>query len=315
MPLRGAATSAARACAWVAAGLLLAGTVGCAGPGGRPAAPTATGAGAAPDPFTVAADRAAADWAPAESAALGPGVQTYTAHESGCTANFVFIDAAGEVYLGQAAHCGYLGAGEHPDGCHAATVPLGSPVDLRRDGSLLTDGTTIATGRLAYSSWATMREHAESDPNACAYNDFALIRVPRDRAHEVNPSVPHWGGPTGLDIDLARDGERVFGYGNSSIRGGDTALAPHTGNLAFGASDTGGWNHQVTAFLPAIPGDSGAPYLDARGYALGTLSTLTTAFPARNNLGDLSRELRYAQRHSGIAGLRLVLGTAPFSPD
>jgi hypothetical protein len=33
-----------------------------------------------------------------------------------------------------------------------------------------------------------------------------------------------------------------------------------------------------------------------------------------NSLRDLERELRYAQAHSGLSGLRLVPGTEPFTP-
>ncbi len=66
---------------------------------------------------------------------------------------------------------------------------------------------------------------------------------------------------------------------------------------------------------PGIPGDSGSGFLDADGRAVGTLSTVAIApLAGSNGLGDLQRELRYAQRHSGIPGLRLVRGTEPFSP-
>ena len=52
---------------------------------------------------------------------------------------------------------------------------------------------------------------------------------------------------------------------------------------------------------------------DDEGRAVGTLSTLGLApLPLSNNIGDLSRELAYAQAHSGIAGLELVPGTEPF---
>jgi hypothetical protein len=47
---------------------------------------------------------------------------------------------------------------------------------------------------------------------------------------------------------------------------------------------------------------------------MGTLSTLALApFAGSNGVSDLAHELRFAQRHSGIDGLRLVRGTAPFS--
>jgi hypothetical protein len=45
------------------------------------------------------------------------------------------------------------------------------------------------------------------------------------------------------------------------------------------------------------------------------LSTVALApLPASNGLGDLHREVRYAQKHSGITGLRLVAGTKRFTP-
>ena len=52
----------------------------------------------------------------------------------------------------------------------------------------------------------------------------------------------------------------------------------------------------------------------ADGKAVGTLSTLGLApLPLSNNIGDLAKELAFAQAHSGIAGLTLVNGTEPFS--
>ena len=51
------------------------------------------------------------------------------------------------------------------------------------------------------------------------------------------------------------------------------------------------------------------------GKAIGVLSTLGLApLPASNNIGDLAKELAFAQAHSGIAGLQLVNGTEPFNP-
>jgi hypothetical protein len=34
-----------------------------------------------------------------------------------------------------------------------------------------------------------------------------------------------------------------------------------------------------------------------------------------DNIGDIGHELAYAQAHSGIAGLKLVLGTEPFTAN
>lgn len=271
--------------------------------------PTAT---APSSPDTVAAADSGVSWAPATRATVHPGVQAYTGDRQ-CTTNFVFTDAQGRVYLGQAAHCGYTGTEKLPDGCAARTVPRGTLVELRTGGSLRTEGTTTATGTLAYDSWAAMQTTGEKDRNACAHNDFALILLPADVAGKVNPSLPRWGGPVDLGVDRVSAGDRTYGYGDSSLRGGVTALSPHIGTvLASTDPQTGGWAHTVTTVRPGVPGDSGAGYVDAQGRALGTLATLNLSLPPRNTLSDLSRELRYAQQHSGIPGLRLVLGTEPF---
>ncbi|KXP02971.1 hypothetical protein [Tsukamurella pseudospumae] len=316
-------TRAARALIAVAAAAALAATAGCGADAtdspaassaatGTSGAATSTGAAtSAGAAHTVAAAEAGVSWAPAAQATLHPGVQAYTG-DSQCTTNFVFTDAKGEVYLGQAAHCGYTGTDKLPNGCTAQTVPLGTAVDLRTGGSVRAEGTTKATGSLAYSSWRTMQEAGEKGADLCANNDFALIRLPKSAAGSVNPSLPTWGGPVGLGVDRVHAGERVFGYGDSSLRGGVNALSPHRGTLQSPEPDAGGWAHTVIAARPGVPGDSGAAYVDSEGYALGTLSTLSLGVPPRNSLSDLSRELRYAQEHSGIAGLRLVLGTEPF---
>ena len=66
---------------------------------------------------------------------------------------------------------------------------------------------------------------------------------------------------------------------------------------------------------PGIPGDSGSGFLSTDGKAIGVLSTLGLApLPASNNIGDLAKELAFAQANSGIGGLQLVNGTEPFNP-
>ena len=66
---------------------------------------------------------------------------------------------------------------------------------------------------------------------------------------------------------------------------------------------------------PGIPGDSGSGFFNASGQAFGVLSTVQLApLAGSNGVGDLGKELAYAQASSGIAGLNLVNGTEPFSP-
>ena len=263
-----------------------------------------------PLPAGTAAGERPARWAPAETARITPGVQMFT-RGAQCTGNFVFRDGAGRTYVGYAAHCAGRGEATDTNGCNTRSVPLGTSVRFARDATVATAGDTVGRGSLAYSSWRTMRARGESRGNVCAANDFALVRVRADDVRKVNPSVPFWGGPTGL-ADGAAAGTQVFSYGNSSLRPNEV-LSPKTGS-SLGRT-YGGWGYDVYTASPGIPGDSGSGFLDDQGRALGTLSTVAIApLPASNGLGNLARELDYAQAHSGIAGLHLVRGTAKFSP-
>jgi hypothetical protein len=265
--------------------------------------------------FTLAAPAGAADvaaWAPADTAEITPGVQMYT-EGAQCTANFVYTDGAGSTYVGYAAHCAGTGAATDTNGCDAASLPLGTRVTFARGGSLVSEGTAVGQGTLAYSSWLTMQQRGESDENACAYNDLALVKVDAADVAKVNPSIPFWGGPVGLNTDGTAAGDRVYSFGNSSLRGGVEQLSPKTG-ISVGTEGEG-WSHPVYTLTPGVPGDSGSAFLDAEGNALGTLSTLAIApLAGSNGVGDLNSELGYAQQHGGIAGLQLVPGTEPFSP-
>lgn len=243
-------------------------------------------------------------WAPAATAAIHPGVQTIT--EGGqCTANFVYTDGA-DVYIGQAAHCASLGGPTDLDGCTTPTQPVGTPVEIQG---------AEHPGTLAYSSWAAMQASPEQeDADTCSHNDFALVRIdPRDVA-KVNPSVPHWGGPVGLNSTGIPAGQRVFAYGNSSLRLGLTVLSPKTG-LSFG-TEADGWNHPVINILLDVPGDSGSGLMDASGRAAGVLSSVSVGVPTlvRNNYSDVANALEYMRTHGGPQA-SLVNGTEPFNPN
>jgi hypothetical protein len=255
---------------------------------------------------------AAPAWAPAGTAKIHPGTQMYT-QGAQCTGNFVFTDGSGAVYVGYAAHCAGTGGSTETNGCDSGSLPLGTKVDFVEGGSLAGDGTKVGSGTLAYSSWLTMQKNNEQDQNTCQYNDLALVKVDAADVGKVNPSIPFWGGPVGLNTGGTAQGETVYSYGNSSLRGGVEQLSPKQG--ASLGSDSGGWEQPVYTVSPGIPGDSGSAFLDADGNATGVLSTLQIApLVGANGVGDLSHELAYAQQNSGVAGLALVPGTEPFSP-
>jgi hypothetical protein len=240
---------------------------------------------------------AASAWAPASTAAVHPGVQVFTAGAQ-CTANFVFTNGA-DTYLGQAAHCSGTGSDTDTNGCTSASLPLNTPVDVtgaRHEGTL------------AYNSWLSMQASGTTDDETCQYNDLALIKLDPADVANTNPSIPHWGGPTGVGTAASLDD--IYSYGNSELRGGITELSPKRGKVV--QVSTGGWSYSLYTITPGIPGDSGSAFLNADGQALGILSTVALApLPLSNGVGDIGREIAYARAH-GFPDLTFVNGTEPF---
>ena len=176
---------------------------------------------------TTGTAEAAPSWAPADTAAIHPGTMMYT-DGAQCTANFVYTDSSGNVYVGYAAHCAGKGEATDTNGCDQDSVPLGTKVTFTNDGNLASEGTTVGTGTLVYSSWITENQIGTTDANTCAYNDLALVKVSAADVSKVNPSVPFWGGPTGIDTDGTKAGDRVWTYGNSSLRARCSRRCPRT---------------------------------------------------------------------------------------
>lgn len=251
--------------------------------------------------LTMLLPAAASAWAPAGTATVHPGVQTFTAGAQ-CTSNFVFEEGS-TVYLGQAAHCSGTGGQTETNGCTSGSLPLGTPVEVTG---------AEKPGTLAYNSWLAMQAAGEKDPDTCAYNDLALIRLDPADVGKVNSSVPGYGGPTGVGA-VGETGSTVFSYGNSELRGGVTELSPKQGTLI--QNEGGGWSHIVVTITPGIPGDSGSGFMNESGQAIGILSTLQLApLAGTNGVGDLGKELAYARAH-GFPELQLVPGTQPFNPS
>ena len=243
---------------------------------------------------------AANAWAPADSAAVHPGVQTFTAGAQ-CTANFVFSDGT-TTYIGQAAHCSGTGSSTETNGCDSGSLPVGTKVDVTGASQ---------QGTLVYNSWLTMQSGGETDANTCAYNDLALIKLEPGDVANTNPSIPFWGGPTGVNSAGTATGDTVLSYGNSELRGGVTELSPKQGKSL--GDDAGGWTHSVYTATPGIPGDSGSAFMDSTGKALGVLSTVQLApLAGSNGVGDVAKELAYANSTGGL-GVTLAQGTEAFT--
>jgi hypothetical protein len=246
--------------------------------------------------------KVATDWAPAETATIHPGVQVFT-EGAQCTSNFVFEEGT-VVYLGQAAHCSGTGGQTETDGCTSGSLPLGTPVEVTGASK---------PGVLAYNSWLSMQANGETNPDTCAYNDLALIRIDPADVGSVNPSVPGFGGPTGVG-SAGEPGSTVFTYGNSELRGGVEQLSPKEGLLL--QNEGNGWSHIVSTLTPGIPGDSGSGFYNEAGEAIGILSTLQLApLAGTNGVGDLAKELAYLRSKGGFPNAHLVPGTEPFKAN
>ena len=241
-------------------------------------------------------------WASADTATITPGVQLVT-DGAQCTGNFIFeqqTQQGREVFIGYAAHCAADGESTQTNGCEVGSLPIGTPVEI--------DGAT-RPGTLAYSSWGEMVRRDETNANACAYNDFALVRIDPADHGRVNPSVPTIGGPVGLG-GATTVGEQVYSYGNSSLRFGLEPLSPKTGTSLGTSGD--GWTHTVYTVTPGIPGDSGSGFLDSNGDAFGVTSTVALApLAGSNGISDLRKGLAYANAGAG-PDFRLAPGTEPF---
>ncbi len=250
------------------------------------------------------APSAASAWAPEDSAAIQPGNMTFT-DGAQCTSNFVFQDGAG-TYIGQAAHCSGTGGSTETNGCDSGSLPIGTQVEI--------DGAS-QPGTMVYNSWLEMQSDGETNEDACSYNDFALVRIDPADVASVNPSIPGFGGPTGVGPSDAMLGDTVYSYGNSSLRGGVTKLSPKEGRVV--SSDGNGWSRTVYTLTPGVPGDSGSAFLSGTGEGIGVLSTLQILPVAGSNgVSDLSKALGYMRSHNAqFSGVQLVEGTEPFSPD
>ncbi len=249
-------------------------------------------------------------WADAAEASIHPGVQTFV-EGAQCTSNFVFVrveevegvEYLTDVLLGSAGHC--AASTGNANECLDRAYPVGHPVSVQGAQQQAT---------VAYNASLTMIRVEEDDPDVCFNNDFALFRLHRDDWANVNPSLPDFGGPVSINTTGMSAGDDVFAWGNSGLRLGIDETNWKRG-IALG-TESGGWNHSVYTVTPGIPGDSGSGYLDAKGNALGVVSTLEVApGPGSNNVVDVRLAMQYVVDHEpDLAHVRLEPGTEPFDP-
>jgi hypothetical protein len=270
--------------------LVLPALVGCLGSGEPGEALQRGDRDAAPDPGSEVRP----GWAPLEKAIVRPGVPIYTP-TGVCASNFLFVRPDNtSVFLGTTANC-------------VRDLPV---------GGLVTIGGPEVLGFLVYSSWQTMEEDGEKDAYAREYNDFAVIKIDESYRDAVNPTMLHYGGPTGLAEGAeAGLGARVKTYTNDTSQEG----------LVSGTA--GEWALLVHGVPPTLPGSMGRGALTPEGKALGIVVNLgVVPDPGANGVARLDSLMAYARDHaklymelvtadpldgSLVGGLPLPAGPAP----
>ena len=196
----------------------------------------------------------AAAWAPAGSATIKPGNQTFT-EGAQCTSNFIFEDGSNTTSARRPTARAPARATD-TNGCDSGSLPIGTPVEVDR---------REPPGNPRLQLVADDAGDRRDQPRRlCSTTTSRWSGSTRPTSAKVNPSVPGFGGPTGLGgVRRAMLGDTVYTYGNSSLRGGVTKLSPKQGVVA--QSEGNGWSRTVYTVTPGIPGDSGSGFFDGIG--------------------------------------------------
>lgn len=216
------------------------------------------------------------DWASLDEATIRPGVAIRTA-ERECPSNFMFLRPDNtSVYLGTTAYC-------------LRDAPVGSVVTVGGPENLAI---------VAYSSWVTMEENGETDPDAREYNDFAVVRLDASTRPRAHPAMLQTGGPTAAaDPEAVAMGDRVRAYTNATA-----PLLPQTAwHEAVVTGRVGDWALLAHAAPPGTPGTLGGGVVTPDGRALGVLVNLGVApNPGSNGVARLDTLIAYAKEHARL---------------
>lgn len=207
---------------------------------------------------------------------IGPGshlLMSFDGSDYGswlCTANWVWNDQDGNLYLGSAGHC-FLpqdktathGEGSDfevdPDQLRVyvckSTCPLGGYAGTI-DGGFVEDQFGVGPEYVELGPVSYARQNTAS--GADVGHDFGLVAIPEELHPYVNTVQPVWGG-SGGSIDDPADGDHFFLHGNAAQYGETFATKSRPGiywDALFGlqSDDSGAWN----AITPSYGGDSGS---------------------------------------------------------
>lgn len=204
---------------------------------------------------------------------------------AGCTLNFVFRGRSWDpvleewadegLFIGTAGHCIFDDESTSVV-WEEGTGPVAQDADRQRFGEV---AYAVDTGDL----------------------DFALIRIDDDREDEVDPSLCHFGGPTGSTTAAMSFGDLAHHFGQGMGYGATVPGRSASATLASAA--------QQSFNALAIFGDSGSPVIDADGNAVGVIVTLSVP-PYTVNASRISHHVPLAEAATGI---EFELQTAPLA--
>jgi hypothetical protein len=204
-----------------------------------------------------------------------------------CTLNFLFEAPDKERFIGTAGHCILDEGGPTGNNAGEKSWPKGQ-------GPVAKDSSGHRIGEFAYAIL--------QDPK-----DFSLIRL--DPGVEASPEMCQFGGPTGVNDDVA-GGTKVLQYWGNGIGIGSALPARSAVADGFPSAD------HVYAEGLALPGDSGSGVITDDGRALGVLVTVGVhGFGYDQNGLDfgtigITRLSPQLARASEVLGTKLSLVTA-----
>ena len=235
---------------------------------------------------------------PERATGIRPGSQILVERDGsvgGCSANFVWRDGDGTLYLGAAGHC-FLGdapastgfaEGEGDDVSDVTVTVCTDCTFGGLTGMNVVRGEGVELGDVAYA------RQEELGGGEGVGNDFGIVEIPAEAEHLVDPSLPQFGGPTGTVDGVVPAGDPVVQYG-AGVVNGETYLTQGSRGLSLGAGPgEGSW----VAGIRATPGDSGSalsaatdPATYEGGPSAGVLTHLTTSGTAGTTI-DRCKEM------------------------
>lgn len=181
---------------------------------------------------------------------IGPGSRLVIHMPGGsflCTANFIFTDGVKQ-YMGTAGHCLLPSGKTSTHGSDADYTASNTTVEVCIASCLTGGWTGFLTGTDVTLGPATYAR--QNFGGVQVGNDFGIVEIPSSLAAYVRPSMPMWGGPSGIETNSG--GKAICHFGNGVFVGETLATK---GRVGYGL---GGNASMFSAVHVAYGGDSGS---------------------------------------------------------